>query len=99
MYICYGKLVFLVSLAYRVSMYVLLRAWTFHVNRLGLCIFTSYYPYLPKIHISRNIYTMYVCVVHKSRDWILVEDHEMPFHIIPFSNSSCGVLVVKSNFI
>ena len=51
--ICYGKYVFLVSLyfVYLHSIYMLLCACTSHVNRLGLCIFTGCYAYLPKIHV------------------------------------------------
>ena len=35
---------------------MLLCAWTFHVNKLDLCIFTRRYTYLPEIPIYRNIY-------------------------------------------
>ena len=53
-HICYGKFVFLVSLAFVYYLYALLRAYTFHVNSSGLCIFTGYYAYSPKIHTYRN---------------------------------------------
>ena len=53
--LCYGKFVFLVSLAF-VYLCTTLRICTFHVNRLSLCIFTGRYTYLPKIYIYCNIY-------------------------------------------
>ena len=50
MYTCNGSLYF-------VYIYVLFCACTFNVNTLDLCIFTGRYTYVPKIHISGNIYT------------------------------------------
>ena len=68
-------------------MYLCPTPCTFHVNMLGLCIFTGYYAYSPKNHIYRNTYT----TNYKTKTYTRIHNRNFNIYILqsfsPFSAS------------